>query len=90
MNEVLNVQQACEFLKIAKPTLYRCVRKGQIPAFKIGKALRFHKNSLTLWIEQRVTEDTQERKDKIRGIPKEEVKAKLDELTTRSVLEKGK
>jgi excisionase family DNA binding protein len=64
MKEVLNAHEACGLLQIAKPTLYRHVRSGDIPAFRIGKALRFHKESLEKWMELRVAEDTSARKRK--------------------------
>lgn len=62
--EVLDLEGACEFLKIAKPTLYKYVRTGQIPAFKVGRIWRFHKESLDTWVRGRVSEDTQARSKK--------------------------
>lgn len=58
-NEVISAEEACEFLRIAKPTLYRYVRRGIIPAFRIGnKVLRFHKTSLEQWVAAKVATDT--------------------------------
>ena len=62
--EVLDMKGACDFLKIAKPTLYKYIRKGQIPAFKVGRIWRFHKESLDTWVRGRVSEDTQARSGK--------------------------
>ncbi len=59
--EVLDMKGACEFLKIAKPTLYKYIRTGQIPAFKVGRIWRFHRESLDNWVRGRVTEDTHAR-----------------------------
>lgn len=64
MMEVLDMQGACEFLKIAKPTLYKYIRTGQIPAFKVGRIWRFHRESLDTWVKGRVNEDTQARSRK--------------------------
>lgn len=64
MKEVLNAEEACTLLQVAKPTLYRHVRSGSIPAFRIGKALRFHKESLEKWMTQRMAEDTAVRQRK--------------------------
>ncbi|HEY4830949.1 MAG TPA: helix-turn-helix domain-containing protein [Waddliaceae bacterium] len=55
--EVLNAQEACDFLQVGKATLYRHTKIGEIPSFRIGKALRFHKESLERWIEKKVAED---------------------------------
>lgn len=61
---VLDVKGACDFLKIAKPTLYKYIRAGRIPAFKVGRIWRFHKESLDDWVKGRIVEDTQARSKK--------------------------
>lgn len=60
--EVLNVNEACSFLQIGKATLYRHTKAGEIPSFKIGKALRFHKESLEEWIKRKVEENTAQKR----------------------------
>lgn len=56
--EVLNITEACEYLRIAKPTLYKYIRKGEVPAFKMGSVWKFHKESLETWVKERVQKDT--------------------------------
>lgn len=63
MKEILSLAEACEFLRIAKPTLYRYVRNGEVPAFKVGKAWRFHKESLEKWVGDQIIESTAARKE---------------------------
>ena len=58
MEDILEAEEACKYLKMSKVTLYRHVRQGLIPAFKVGGAWKFHKISLDDWIQQRVKEDT--------------------------------
>ena len=58
MEGILEVEEACKYLKMAKVTLYRHARNGVIPAFKVGGAWKFHKSSLDNWIHKRVKEDT--------------------------------
>ena len=58
MNDILDIDEACLYLKLAKPTLYKYVRKGEVPAFKIGAIWRFHKDVLDSWIRERVTTET--------------------------------
>lgn len=60
--EVLDMNDACEFLNIAKPTLYRYVRVGKIPGFKVGKIWRFHKASLEAWVAEKMREETEQRR----------------------------
>jgi excisionase family DNA binding protein len=58
MEGILEVDEACKYLKMSKVTLYRHARNGVIPAFKVGGSWKFNKNSLDDWIQQRVKEDT--------------------------------
>ena len=58
MEGILEVDEACKYLKMSKVTLYRHARNGVIPAFKVGGSWKFNKNSLDEWIQQRVKEDT--------------------------------
>lgn len=62
MQEVLSLTEACQILRLAKPTLYGYVRRGEIPAFKLGRSWKFHKNSLDQWLIERVKQQTQARK----------------------------
>ena len=62
--EVLNIEEACQYLRIAKVTLYKYIRRGEIPAFKVGRVWRFHKESLEQWVRDRVQIDTKALSDK--------------------------
>jgi excisionase family DNA binding protein len=62
--EVLNITEACQYLRIAKVTLYRYIRRGEIPAFKMGRVWKFHKESLEQWVKDRVQTDTKALSDK--------------------------
>ncbi|CEN38644.1 helix-turn-helix domain-containing protein [Capnocytophaga cynodegmi] len=46
----IGVEQACEIIGKAKPTLYTLVRKRQIPHCKNGKKLYFYEEELLDWI----------------------------------------
>ncbi len=50
LSSYLNVAQACEYLKIAKSTLYSFTQKRDIPFMKKGKKLYFSKIELEKWI----------------------------------------
>lgn len=49
-DKFLNVKELCQYLKIPKPTLYVFLRRGIIPAAKIGKQWRFNKDSIDKWM----------------------------------------
>jgi excisionase family DNA binding protein len=67
MREVLDAEEACEYLKIARVTLYKYVRTGQIPATKLGRIWRFQKAALEKWMSERIQDDTNARAGKQRG-----------------------
>ena len=47
MNEWLTVEQAAEYLAFpSRAAVYQAVRRGQIPAYRIGKRLRFRRREL--------------------------------------------
>ena len=51
-DEILTVQELSDYLKVPVSTLYKLVREGSIPATKIGKHWRFHKDAIDAWITQ--------------------------------------
>ncbi len=51
--EVLTLQEASQFLKLSKSTLYSLARKGEIPVRRVGKSWRFTKQSLLRWLENK-------------------------------------
>lgn len=48
--EILNVQQAAEFLKLQVSTLYEKTSRKLIPHFKKGNKLYFHLPELQQWV----------------------------------------
>jgi len=50
-SDVVNAKEAAEYLKAHVETVRRLARRGEIPAFKIGKDWRFHKEALQRWSE---------------------------------------
>ncbi|MCF8374538.1 MAG: helix-turn-helix domain-containing protein [Bacteroidales bacterium] len=49
--EILNVDQAAEFLHLAKQTLYTLTCKRRIPFYKNGKKILFKKIELQEWMD---------------------------------------
>jgi excisionase family DNA binding protein len=48
--EILTVKEVSELLKIHHSTVYRMIREGIIPAFKIGPDWRFQRDQIVHWI----------------------------------------
>ena len=57
MTEVLDLRGACEYLRLAKSTLYKYVGLGVIPSFRVGKCLRFKKEILDDWMRKQSEEN---------------------------------
>jgi excisionase family DNA binding protein len=45
-DEILNIREVSEYLKIPASTVYKLVQEGKVPAAKIGKHWRFKKIDL--------------------------------------------
>lgn len=51
--EVLTVDQAAGLLQISRQSLYRLLKRGEIPkGHRVGNRLRFSKRELIEWVEQ--------------------------------------
>ena len=50
--ELLAVPEACDLLKVAKPTLYNLVHRKAIPHMKRGRRLYFSYRELLAWVAQ--------------------------------------
>ncbi len=76
-NEILNTNEAADYLSITKSTLYKHTAEREIPHFKNGKKLYFKKVELNEWLT------------KNRIITKDEIEKMADEYIIRSS-KKGK
>jgi len=47
------VAELAEFLKVHHTTVYRLVKRQDLPAFKIGSDWRFSKRAVEKWIAER-------------------------------------
>ena len=51
--EVMDVQQAAEYLGIAPDTLYKYAGERRVPAFKLGNRWRFKRSHLEAWMDEK-------------------------------------
>jgi excisionase family DNA binding protein len=47
--KVLTVNELSEYLRVHRSTIYRLLKKGQIPGFKIGSDWRFNVEAIDQW-----------------------------------------
>jgi excisionase family DNA binding protein len=50
MVRVLTLEEVAEFLRVHPTTIYRLLRKGKIPAFKVGSDWRFNEDAVEKWV----------------------------------------
>jgi excisionase family DNA binding protein len=53
---ILTVSEVSKYLHVSQVTVYRLIRRNDIPAFRIGKKWRFILEDLDRWIEKRVSD----------------------------------
>jgi excisionase family DNA binding protein len=51
MQEIMTARQLAAYLQLNELTVYKWVRLGEIPAVKLGRALRFKKAIIDKWLE---------------------------------------
>lgn len=47
--KVLTVNELAEYLRVHRSTIYRLLKKGQLPGFKIGSDWRFNVEVIDAW-----------------------------------------
>jgi excisionase family DNA binding protein len=47
--KVLTISELCEYLRVHRSTVYRLLKKGQLPGFKIGSDWRFNLEAIDRW-----------------------------------------
>jgi excisionase family DNA binding protein len=51
-NEIWTVSMLARYLRCHPSTIYRLLKRGQIPAFKIGSDWRFQKSVIDRWLKR--------------------------------------
>ncbi|MBI9046678.1 MAG: helix-turn-helix domain-containing protein [Anaerolineaceae bacterium] len=49
-SDIFTVEEAARYLKIPVSSIYKLAQEGRIPAQKVGRHWRFHRNTLDQWI----------------------------------------
>ena len=55
ISDILSVPEACRFLSVHRNTLYKLIRAGELPAFRLitGGHWKFRRSELSEWLEAR-------------------------------------
>lgn len=57
-NSVLTVKEVAALLRVDEKTVYRLVKKRELPGFKVAGAWRFKRDDIESWIEKQKAAET--------------------------------
>lgn len=63
-SQIMTVEEVAEFLKLSKITIYKLVKKGHLPGFRVGNSWRFRKDKILEIISNQLLEVGGEQKNK--------------------------
>jgi excisionase family DNA binding protein len=52
MIQVLTVKEVCDLLRVHPTTLYKLIRAGKIPSFRVGSDWRFQQDLIERWMAE--------------------------------------
>jgi excisionase family DNA binding protein len=50
--KVISISELSEYLRVHRSTLYRLLKKGQLPGFRVGSDWRFNVEAIDRWCRQ--------------------------------------
>ncbi|MBU0639851.1 MAG: helix-turn-helix domain-containing protein [Planctomycetes bacterium] len=51
LDTVLTIAELSKYLKISRSTLYKLAQEGKLPAQKVGRHWRFHREAVDAWLK---------------------------------------
>ncbi|MFN0118178.1 MAG: helix-turn-helix domain-containing protein [Elusimicrobiota bacterium] len=57
---LLKADEAAQYLNYHYETLYELARRGEIPAVKVGRSVRFDRLELDKWVDKKIAESHEE------------------------------
>jgi excisionase family DNA binding protein len=57
LSEYLHVKLS-EYLHVNKTTIYRALREGKLPGFRVGTQWRFHVDAIEQWLREQMKDNT--------------------------------
>ena len=59
--QIITPKEAAQYLGLHIITVYRLIKKGEIPGFRIGGQWRFKKDLLDAWIVSRIKRNSEKK-----------------------------
>ncbi len=61
-NEFLTIEELAALLKVSPRTIRRIIKRNELPAIRIGRQLRFRRESINEWLAANVVERSEGQK----------------------------
>jgi excisionase family DNA binding protein len=61
--EFYNTKELAALLQVAEMTIYRLVKRGELPSYMIGSAMRFRRDDIEEYLQKCRTAGDQQRED---------------------------
>jgi excisionase family DNA binding protein len=55
---ILTVSELSDYLHVDKTTIYRALREGRLPGFRVGSEWRFHVDAIEQWQRDQMRDNT--------------------------------
>jgi len=55
-NEIMNIEEVAEYLRLKPQTIYTWAQEKKIPAAKLGKEWRFRRTVINKWFDEHLDE----------------------------------
>jgi excisionase family DNA binding protein len=59
-HDILTMKDLCDLLQVHQSTVYKLVKKGKIPSFRIGSDWRFRRDLIERWMAEGTVEAHQQ------------------------------
>jgi excisionase family DNA binding protein len=57
---VMTIEEASKYLRIPLSSLYKLAQEGKVPCQKVGRHWRFRKETIDLWLDDRMTKSREQ------------------------------
>jgi excisionase family DNA binding protein len=89
-HEILTMRDLCDLLRVHPTTLYKLIKKGKIPSFRIGTDWRFRRDKIKRWmadqsiVSKETKREDEELREQLRHVDMEKQKKILKPVITPS------
>ena len=56
---VMTTDEVCEYFRIGRTTIYRLIKAGEIPYFRLGSRFRFNREAIDEWCKLKQQHNSQ-------------------------------